>query len=281
MTQPSLCSDGAGTLGFQQLHAEVALSPDIPATPDEAGAPCPETAAPRGCVHASINDCPLLLDLSLSQPQPLPLPSAETPFQFHEYRPQFDLDFAAVLPPTNSLPTPTLVKTAHNLRLPSFDVLGIAAPHPDHFSLRSSSSFSSSALGAGPLSKPEDPLHALSPPLDHHTEVDTAAEPLTTSPKAARAQVDRVVPTFTPPSEPGTFHWGAFVTARPGGLGSPPTSEPAASPGLNVTARATAPGHPTQAPIIVPTSAGLSDALSMAAWVEEAKNIISKCKHAE
>ncbi|KAF2832482.1 hypothetical protein CC86DRAFT_89955 [Ophiobolus disseminans] len=274
MSQLFLQHDGACPLGIQQLHAEAAFSPAIPATPEvEAGAPCPETAVPRGCVHTPTHDFPSLLDVSLPQPQPQPLPlrSAETPIELHEDRPHFDLDFAGALPSTNvSLPTPTIIKTAHNLRLPSFDELGIAAPHPDRLPLRPNHFFSP-ALGAGPLSKPEDPLHALSPPLDHHHEVATAAEVPTPNPKAARPQVERVISTFTPPSEPGAFHWGPILSVRPGGLGSPPSSDPGVSPNLNVTASATAPGR---SPIIVPIPAELSDALSMAAWVEEAKNTI-------
>lgn len=275
MAHPLFQSDGVCPLGIQELHAEVALSSDIPATPDvEAGAPCPETAVPRGCAIATPNAFSSLLDASLPQPQPLPLPSAEAPIQIHEDRPQFDLNFADVLPSTNlSLPTPTIIKTAHSLRLPSFDVLGIAAPHPDRAPLRHRHSFSSSALGAGPLSKPEDPLHALSPPLVHQSQADTATESPPASPKSARAQVEHIIPTFTPPSEPGTFHWGPLVSVRPAGLGSPPSSDPGVSPNLITTASATAPG---QAPIIVPTPAPPGDAVRMAVWVEEAKNTISK-----
>jgi hypothetical protein len=170
------------------------------------------------------------------------------------------------------LPTPTAVKTAHSLRLPSFEVLGIAAPHPDRFPFQHCHSFSPPALGAGPLSKPEDPLHALSPALDHHLQADTATDALTASPKAARPQVERVIPTFTPPSEPGTFHWGPLVSVKPARLGSPPSSDPGVSPNLSVTAHATAPG---QAPIIVPVTTEVSDTASMAAWIDEAKDIIS------
>lgn len=263
-------------LGIQQLHAEAAVSSPIPATPDvEAGAPCPETPVPGPLINDS--SVPGLLDVSFPQPQPLPLPLAETPIQIHEDRPQFDLDFADALPSTNvSLPTPTVIKTSHNLRLPSFDVLGIAAPHPDRIPLDLHQSFSSSALGAGPLSKPEDPLHALSPPLDRDSQANTAATPLATdsSPKAARARVEHVVPTFTPPAESGSFHWGALVSVRPAALGSPPSSDPGVSPNLNLTASATAPG---QAPIIVPTVAEFDDAVRMAAWVQEAKDSISMC----
>ncbi|KAF2024301.1 hypothetical protein EK21DRAFT_78991 [Setomelanomma holmii] len=250
---------------------EAALSSAIPATPDEhADPPCPGSVVPRGPAEGAINDFPSLLDVSVPQPQPLPLPSAETPFR--EDHPEFDLNFAGLLPSTNvSLPTPTIVKTAHNLRLPSFDVLGIAAPHPDRFPLTPSHSYSSTTIGAGPLSKPEDPLHALSPPLDHCEQADTAASPFNSSPKVARAQVDRIVPTYTPPSEPGTFNWRALMSVRPAGLGSPPSSDPGRSPNLNLTASSTTPG---QAPIIVPISAELSGELRMAVWVEAAKNII-------
>ena len=255
----------------QQGQARAAASSAIPATPD--GAPCPD--APRGFADANADDPPTLLDVSFPQPQPLPLPCAQTPFQIHEDRQQFDLVFADALPSTNiSLPSPTVIKTTHNLRLPSFDVLGIAAPHPDRIPYQSSHSFSPTALGAGPLSKPEDPLHALSPPLGHPPQADTAAESLTSSPKAARAQVDRIISTFTPPSESGTFHWGPLLNLRPADLGSPPSSDPGASPNLTLTASATAPG---QAPIIVPTPTEPGDAMSISVWVEEAKNTISMC----
>jgi hypothetical protein len=275
MAQPLFPSTGTCLPDTQQLHGEAALSSALPATPDvEAGAPCSETPVPRGFADATINEFPTLLDVSFPQPQPLPLPSAETPFQIHEDRPQFDLDFADALPSTNvSLPSPTIIKTAHSLRLPSFDVLGIAAPHPDRFSIRHSHSFLPSAIGAGPLSKPEDPLHALSPPLDHPSQGDTAAETPTASRKAARAQVEHTISTFTPPTEPGTFYWGPLVSVRPAGLGSPPSSDPGVSPNLRVTASATAPG---QAPIIVPMPAEISDAVRMAVWIEEAKNFISR-----
>ncbi|KAH7082630.1 hypothetical protein BKA63DRAFT_135792 [Paraphoma chrysanthemicola] len=272
MFHPHSSSSGANLVDAQQFVPEAIRYSAIPATPDEdAHPPCPGSVVPRGLADAAaINDLPSLLDASLPQPQPFPLPSAETPFR--EDQPQFDLNFAGVLPPTNvSLPTSTVVKTAHNLRLPSFDVLGIAAPHPDRFPLTPTHSFSSTALGAGPLSKPEDPLHALSPPLDHCQPADTATHPFDSYPKAARAQVERIVPTYTPPSEPGTISWGALMSVRPAGLGSPPSSDPGRSPGLDLPASTTTPG---QAPIIVPTTVDYSDAGRMAIWVEEAKNII-------
>jgi hypothetical protein len=56
-------------------------------------------------------------------------------------------------------------------------------------------------------------------------------------------------------------------------LGSPPNSEPAVSPNIHITASATA---PSQAPIIVPTHDDFSDALRMAAWIEDAKCTIGE-----
>ncbi|KAH8712106.1 hypothetical protein GQ44DRAFT_776302 [Phaeosphaeriaceae sp. PMI808] len=254
MTQPRL-SNGACPLELHALaHSHSHAEPAGPAAlPSVATTPCTD---PSTINHFALS---LETSLPLPQPQPLTFPPVYSPIHPHEDRPLFDFDFAGAVPPTPvSLPTSTIVKTAHNLRLPSFDVLGIAAPHPDRFHLRQSHSFSSTPLGAGPLSKPEDPLHALSPSL--HTS--------TTSPRAT-TQLEHVLPVVTPPPEPGPFHWGHLVTVRPG-LGSPPNSDLGVSPSLNVTAGATAP----QAPIVVPVVAAPSDAASMATWVEEAKNTI-------
>ncbi|KAF1848835.1 uncharacterized protein K460DRAFT_279172 [Cucurbitaria berberidis CBS 394.84] len=262
-------SHGVPLPAAQQLLAESPSSSSTPATPE--GAPCTETAVPRGPTQAPIDDFASLLDpsppvpLPFASPQPLPTPILDD-------RPHFDLNFAdSLLPSTNfSLPTPTVIKTAHNLRLPSFDVLGIAAPHPDRIAFRSNHPFS--PLGAGPLSKPEDPLHALSPPLDLHHQADGAYGTHTKSPQVARAQVGHLVPTYTPPWEPGMFNWGSFVNVRTAGLGSPPSSDPGVSPNLTTTASATSPG---QAPIVVPTYADLSDAMRMTVWVEDVKNMIT------
>ncbi|KAF1931126.1 uncharacterized protein M421DRAFT_99040 [Didymella exigua CBS 183.55] len=210
-----------------------------------------------------------------SLPQPFPLPSASphplaTPALDH--CPHLDLSFAGTFLPTDvSPPSATLPRTAPKFRLPSFDILGIAAPHPDRPPLHPTYSFSS--LGAGPLSKPEDPLHALSPPLEFRRQADKSVRPPAASPKATRKQVEHQVPTFTPPSEPGTFDWGSLVRVRTAGAGSPPSSEPGVSPNLTLTGSATGPG---QAPIVVPTyAAELSEAVRMASWVQNIKNILT------
>jgi hypothetical protein len=261
----------------QQLHAAVdsyqfqcrealQASSSIPATPDEgvgAGPSCSDTAVP--------NDFSPFFDASLSQPSPLPS-AVPQPLKTPTIEDRPYLDLTLNLPSSNvSLPTPSVLRTTHTLRLPSFDVLGIAAPHPDRIPQRADQFFS--PLGAGPLSKPEDPLHALSPPIDFFKHTDGANDTPVAIPKAARTSLGHLVPTHTPPSEPGTICWGSFVNVRTAGLGSPPSSDPGRSPNSTITASATTVG---QAPIIVPTRDEFNDALRMAAWIEEAKKIISK-----
>lgn len=273
MTDPQFPSRAAKPTNAQEHFAAAALiSPAIPATPDEGTAS--DTAVPGGRANVPINEFRSFFDACL--PQPFPLPSASpqplaTPAL--DDQPHLDLTFAGTFLPTDvSLPSPALARTAPDFRLPSFDVLGIAAPHPDRMPLHSTYSFSS--LGAGPLSKPEDPLHALSPPLEFRRQAAKPANRSAASPRATRKQLEHQIPTFTPPSEPGTFNWGSLVKVRTAGTGSPPSSEPGVSPNLNLTESATAPG---QAPIVVPTyAAEISDAVRMAAWVQNVKNILSE-----
>ena len=244
-----------------------------------------------GPAHESSNPTASFPGCAVSQPFPLPdLPQQQPPpptppsnLQQHQdlpsplKEPQPDLTtllnpaFTVDLPSALDLPSPPLAKVQHNLRLPSFDLLGIAAPHPDHISGRPPTA-SAWELGSGPLSKPGDPLHALSPvPYRFRTlgEVEPSAMP---SPEQAKPHVEHLIPTITPPEEPGTFHWGAFVNIRTAGMGSPPTSEPGAPPltatsnqefasgGLSDPAPATSPGPISGAP----------------AWLDKAENIISK-----
>jgi hypothetical protein len=173
-----------------------------------------------------------------------------------------------------SLPSSTVIKTPLNLRLPPFDVLGIANPHPDRISQHPSHPFE--PIGAGPLSKPEDPLHALSPPLARPQQSSGGKEPAARSPEAPRAHIDQQIPTVTPPAEPGTFNWGSFINVRTAGVNSPPRSDPGVSPSINNTIASSASAGPASTPPDPLSVADLNDALGMAAWVETVKAIISK-----
>ncbi|KAF2873911.1 hypothetical protein BDV95DRAFT_489804 [Massariosphaeria phaeospora] len=243
------------------------LSPISPASSEgDGGRVRPEAVVRRALDLAASLDDPSLLEHCVTQPFPLPVASAPaltTPID--ETRPDLSLSFAgSVLPPTDvSLPTLPVDRAALNLRLPSFDLLGIAAPHPDRIPLRSTHSFSS--LGAGPLSKPEDPLHALSPPIGRPYQRAGVERPPFASPQAARTQVEHL----TPPTEPGTFSWGSFVNVRTAGLGSPPSSDPGLSPNLNVTGSASSPAT------MVPTDNEVSAEVGIVPWVQKVKEIIT------
>lgn len=257
------------------LSGEAVWPASEPAGPDgNVSASGPKAAAPR-------DPSPGDLLMVLPQPFPVPLSSPDDgiPSPLPERPPDLGLSFAGeALSPTLvslPLPTPPAVKTSHNLRLPSFDLLGIAAPHPDRPTQQSISSFS--PLGAGPLSKPEDPLHALSPPFESRLhQLDGTGEPCAASPPAARAHVEHPVSVLTPPAEPGTLNWGSFVVLKPAALGSPPSSDTGKSPSLAATANASCPG--SSASIVVPSVSGFSSALGMEVWLQRIKEILSRCR---
>ena len=285
---PAASTDAARRAAALSDYAALLSSPAVPATPDQ-DTPVfyPGSATPRAPADVSTALHSSLLDASLPQPYPLssapltlPSPAAldhrVDHYLNHHLDRHLDLSFATTFLPTDlSLPSPHITRLPHNLRLPSFDVLGIAAPHPDRIPLTSNLPFS--PFGAGPISKPEDPLHALSPPLELERRADPPTKTLVSSPKAALTPFAHRVPTFTPPAESGTFTWGSLVNTRHVDLGSPPNSDPGVSPNLSLTASVATPG---QAPIIVPAFAedldDLNDAVRMAVWVELVKNIISK-----
>jgi hypothetical protein len=253
-------------------HRAAVCPAGVPANHDELVSAC-------GSVAADLQE--LSLDDPTQPPQPFPLPlnsPDDLPSPLQERRPDLGFGFAGnVLPSTDvSLPTPSVLKNAHNLRLPSFDLLGIANPHPDRMPQNSSSSFS--PLGAGPLSKPEDPLHVLSPPLGRPHKLVASSEPLSATPPAAKAHVEHLVETITPPADstdPVILNWGSFVTVRPANLGSPPCSDPGISPNLQVTADAssTAPN----ANVVVPVVSAFDSALGMEVWVQRIKDILGTC----
>ncbi|KAL5382916.1 hypothetical protein DPSP01_006188 [Paraphaeosphaeria sporulosa] len=240
----------------EEQHRDIGSSSDV-------GASRPRPVAHGGLSSAHPHDGPALLEPSLASPFPLPAPAPlDIPSPLREAQPDLSLNFAAsVVPSDVSLPTPPIARTSHSLRLPSFDVLGIGAPHPDRPRLYSIPSFS---VGAGPLSKPEDPLHVLSPRV---CQLDGADDHLpSTKPRPAKATLDRIVPVVTPPTEPGAFNWGSFVHVKTAALGSPPSSDPGQSPNLATVASASS---IASAPIVVPTVVEASGALGMAAWTQK------------
>jgi hypothetical protein len=262
-------------------NSSESAAPAAPTAPSTSAFPSPASQldSPDYSVHHGLAAAPLTTYTSLAESniaQPFPLPSTTPdplPTPLSEHLPDLHLDFSASALPSGdlSLPTPPIVKAGHDLRLPSFDALGIANPHPDRAASYSVNPFS--PLGAGPLSKPEDPLHALSPPLAHaHHFGGVTNSPA--SPHGPRAAIEHPTPALTPPTDfGGIFNWRFTVKARTAGIGSPPRSDPGNPLITNTIAGADSAGQPATANWSV---AGLSDALEMAAWIETVKVIISE-----
>ncbi|KAL1610050.1 hypothetical protein SLS60_001715 [Paraconiothyrium brasiliense] len=102
-------------------------------------------------------------------------------------------------------------------------------------------------------------------------QLDGADDLHTTSPSPAKPNLDRIVPIVTPPTEPGTFNWGALVNVRTVALGSPPSSDPGLSPNLATVA---SPPSLGSAPIVVPTIVEASGTAGMEAWTQSVKETL-------
>lgn len=169
-------------------------------------------------------------------------------------------------------PTPPIVKAAHSLRLPSFDLLGIANPHPDR--LTSSHDHYFPGIGAGPLSNPADPLHAQSPLLSRprppieSAEVELRPEPS----KGGRRSVQQIVHTFTPPDDRGNIDWSALPHVRTAAMDSPARSDPEGqSPGTG-EASSNKPSPGSEEPVY-PSA---EDASAGRPWLRDALQAVSK-----
>lgn len=179
---------------------------------------------------------------------PLMSPSADEPAQ-----PDMNLAVGGALAPTPSLqPVRPPARTGPGLRLPSFDELGIAAPHPDRHGLDSlDRTFSQAAREAmrEPFSAPhvESSLAA----AFHEVKVGASssddrsrrdAAPCPSPGRAIRAPVPRYIETLTPPAEHHEPDWSLIQAAitvpmdSPGtDLGAPVPTQAGASPAAEGT----------------------------------------------
>ncbi|GME33229.1 hypothetical protein GTA08_BOTSDO10997 [Neofusicoccum parvum] len=174
---------------------------------------------------------PLFPTLPALLPDPVPVPgiATGTPTPTHESsRP--DLGIAGIvdcaLPCSSvSLPSPQLLKSQPSLRLPSFDLLGIAVPHPDRFQPDADRFFS--PVGAGPLSKPDDPLHARSPqPAQPAEIVDHRPLPSPRLAEKDQPASEQYTTLPTPPPDLGANYWGSSSHVRTTAMDSPARSDP-------------------------------------------------------
>jgi hypothetical protein len=236
MPDPALSSEAEphGSIYGQVMPLE---SPSLTfAEPAAKGVPLPsQPDASTGCTGPQVPPTPLSETVVPGVPPPVtPRDPFETPLHSPswEYQPNVlnaiaktaDTPFAAI-----AIPSPSITDIRPPLRLPSFDVLGIAAPHPDRIITNADTYFCT--IGAGPLSKPDDPLHANSP---DHARVDmsrlqTGQElPKQSGPEndsRDSPSVSRLVSPFTPPYESSSFNWGSFATTQRGAVDTPATSD--------------------------------------------------------
>lgn len=110
------------------------------------------------------------------------------------------------------LATQSPSKAPLNLRLPSFQLLGIAAPHPNDISVDFEASIV--PVGVGPLSAPHDPLHSMNPIVPVlNSPLNNFVPRLLGSPVQAERQspshraVRQYVLTQTPPDDNGVMNW--------------------------------------------------------------------------
>ena len=209
----------------------------------------------------------------------IPLPgrlSPETPTPSQETQPVFPIaGFAGdgLLTTDAPLSTPPILRAGRNLRLPSFDLLGIRAPHPDRIVSSADNPFSS--LGAGPLSKPEDPLHDLSPALSRPHRLGGVGDPPTSPLEELKVDQNRFhhfIPNFTPPAEPGTINWSTFANVTTAAMDSPAKSDPGTLSAALANSTASAAESNTSSQ----DAPGLGHTITEKSWIEEAKVAISK-----
>lgn len=151
-----------------------------------------------------------------------------TPYQ----QVQPDLAFASLLssaspPETQQTSMAAALAARQGLRLPSFEALGIAAPHPD----RKPTSGENLVIGAGPLSKPGDPLHLLSPCELSSATVEGPLprrdSPPLPSADATTRSITHYVSTLTPPDETVRPKWPeSYPNVTSAAMESPAHSNP-------------------------------------------------------
>ena len=176
----------------------------------------------------------------------------DTPPPSHETL--LDLGMSAIaataLPLTDpALTTPPIVKpTRSNLRLPSFDLLGISVPRPDRISIVNQQA--TPFVGAGPPSQPEDPLHLYKSPFSNEVTArsslagtcpflpklpsESASSQTLGQVPSSHKSIQQYILTQTPPDDNGKIDWSPTSNTQAAPLTSPeqgstPMSHPSSS----------------------------------------------------
>jgi hypothetical protein len=138
-------------------------------------------------------------------PNPTLLSTIPSPVHDDVHR---DISTATITGVNNlSFPTPPMEKPPPSFRLPSFELLGIAAPNP--YNLSPSSNPSDLRPGVEPPSQPHD-RHTVSRPLKISLPNIGDPSPLSDPawPSPSHKAVHHAVLTHTPPDDRGPIDWG-------------------------------------------------------------------------
>lgn len=226
----------AGPTTTSQYH-----EPPYPPSPAESGFPSPASEGLSARALFKLDTTSSLSDPMASAPtDTIPqtpvtaslITDTPTPTPPHETLP--DIQMPAIIAAAIPLTTPPIAKaTRSNLRLPPFDLLGIAVSRPDRISMGNQQA--TPFIGAGPPSQPEDPLHLCKSPFGNETRPSlTGTSPYpsklpssSTSPQIlcqvppSHKSIQQYILTQTPPDDNGKIDWSAMQTTQAAPLASP------------------------------------------------------------
>ncbi|EMD00669.1 hypothetical protein BAUCODRAFT_60933 [Baudoinia panamericana UAMH 10762] len=183
------------------------------------------------------------------------------------------------LAPVHTIPPPRpQQKAGPGLRLPSFEALGIAAPHPDRYGHQLlDSALDATHPGVDMVGMVESMSHADSELLDACRDLQLSLvhdigilEPPKLGGRAVQSPVHQFISTLTPPAETGELTWSNMPamtsipmespSTDPGNLAGTPGDAPTAGPALEGSA---APGIALQPPDVSDTAPWVVDAVQV------------------
>lgn len=165
-----------------------------------------------------------------SKPEPLMTPLSEDRVES-----PMDMIVGGALAPVHSPPLPlSPPQRRSQLRLPSFEALGIAAPHPDRFGVVEFEP----TPGCDTMRLPGTPQaeHDISQSLDGADVGQTTADDPSDLPpskgagRAMQLPIHHYVNTITPPADGSKLDWGSLAKVQTGAMDSPSTDPGNAAP---------------------------------------------------
>lgn len=233
--QPSVLPD---VLSKQQQNVFQSLCslPSPASTTGSLDSPTPKFAFSRSqsytSRHTSRDDLSETANLLPTEPGVVKLePVMTPPLLSDKDEPNMNIIVGGALAPVRSSPPPRPPpRTGPGLRLPSFQALGIAAPHPDRFGVVS---INDTAPGAARESTQQESARTPYPAFDilqafESIRIGTPLVEVTDpsplkSGRAVQSPVHHYVHTLTPPSDGGGIEWNFPPTVQTAAMDSPAT----------------------------------------------------------